>query len=411
MRVMEKVGMILKLGYVCDHCLGRQFAQLLEGYSNDERGRLLRKVFLMSADAQRKIDIDRANITEQFHSETLKKTIKPSKKHAKCIVCGGLFENLDKWIGKIRKALGGIEFDTFLIGTKLNADLIGREEWLWEKVGIDYCEPIKAEINREIGKRIEKELGKKADLKSPDVNIIINFSTGRVKVEKNPLFIYGEYQKLRRGIPQTIWPSGKYKTSVQQIIAKPVMSATRGEWHKFHGAGREDIDARCLGWRPFVLEITEPKKRHIDLDTLEKKINKSKSVRVRHLRFSSIDEVRQLKSAKPVKTYAALVKTNKDITRKDLKKLNNLVGEIRQWTPLRVSHRRSNRCRKRKVLSLKVRYINKRTFLLTVRTEAGTYIKELISGDSGRTKPSVAEILGVQCVCKQLDVTKIDKIK
>lgn len=411
MRVMEKVGLILKQGYVCDHCLGRQFAQLLEGYSNDERGRILRKAFLMNADAQRKIDIDKANITEQFHSEELKKTVKRSKKKSKCIVCGGLFEGIDKWTKKIKKAVKGVEFNTFLVGTKLNVDLIDREERLWEKVGIDFCEPIKAEINRETGKRVERALGKRADLESPDINIILNFSTGRVKVEKNPLFIYGEYQKLRRGIPQTIWPSGKYKTSVQQIIAKPVMAATRGEWHKFHGAGREDIDARCLGWRPFVLEITEPSKRQLQLKALQKKINKSKSVQVRRLRKSGIKEVRALKQARPLKTYSALVKTGKDISRKDLKKLKKLVGEIQQRTPSRVSHRRANRRRKRKVRKLRTKYKDKRRFLLTVETVAGTYIKELISGDNGRTRPSVAELLGTKCVCEQLDVIKIGKLR
>ncbi|MDP6641711.1 MAG: hypothetical protein QF381_04675, partial [Nitrososphaerales archaeon] len=43
------------------------------------------------------------------------------------------------------------------------------------------------------------------------------------------------------GIPQTRWPSGKYKTSVEQIAAKPYLTKTKGTGTKFHGAGREDI--------------------------------------------------------------------------------------------------------------------------------------------------------------------------
>jgi len=42
-----------------------------------------------------------------------------------------------------------------------------------------------------------------------------------------------------------------------------------------------------------------------------------------------------------------------------------------------------------------------------VRTESGAYIKELISGDGGRTRPSVAEILGVDARCEALDVLHI----
>jgi len=416
---MEKVGMILKLGYVCDHCLGRQFAQLLEGYSNDERGRILRKAFLMQADAERSIDIDKSNITERFHSEELKKEefrkeelkkgeLKKRKIQPKCIVCNGLFDDLDRWVKKIKNALRTTEFSTFLVGTKLSSSLITNEEKLWEKVGIDFCEPLKAELNREIGKKVEKEFGKKADLKRPDINIILNFATGRVKIEKNPLFIYGEYQKLRRGIPQTKWPE-KYKTSVEQIIARPFIKKTKGIGHKMHAAGREDIDARCLGWRPFVLEIIEPVKRlnRVILKNIAKQLNNKKSVKVRRVRFSNIAEVRTLKEARFYKSYRALVETKDEIKRSDLRKLKQLIGIIKQQTPTRVLHRRSNRTRKRKIMSLKAKYIDKRHFLMEIKTEAGTYIKELISGNNGRTRPSVAFLLNTPAKCKELDVTKI----
>lgn len=39
-----------------------------------------------------------------------------------------------------------------------------------------------------------------------------------------------------------------------------------------------------------------------------------------------------------------------------------------------------------------------------IRTDAGTYVKELISGDDGRTEPSFAALLGQQCFCAELDV-------
>jgi len=44
---------------------------------------------------------------------------------------------------------------------------------------------------------------------------------------------------------------------------------------------------------------------------------------------------------------------------------------------------------------------------LTVRAQPGTYIKELVSGDDGRTRPSVTEILGTAAECAQLDVLAI----
>ena len=39
---------------------------------------------------------------------------------------------------------------------------------------------------------------------------------------------------------------------------------------------------------------------------------------------------------------------------------------------------------------------------------AGTYIKEFVHGDFGRTRPSVGELLGCKADIMQLDVTEID---
>ena len=42
-----------------------------------------------------------------------------------------------------------------------------------------------------------------------------------------------------------------------------------------------------------------------------------------------------------------------------------------------------------------------------VRTQGGLYIKELVSGDEGRTSPSFAEILGADAKCVELDVVAV----
>jgi tRNA pseudouridine synthase 10 len=45
--------------------------------------------------------------------------------------------------------------------------------------------------------------------------------------------------------------------------------------------------------------------------------------------------------------------------------------------------------------------------LWEVRVESGTYVKELVSGDGGRTRPSLAEALGRPCRCAALDVLDV----
>lgn len=403
--MIKTIEKILK-NFVCDSCLGRQFGQLLTGYSNKERGRILRALIAMKLDSGEKLDVDLNNFYN-YRFRFNRDLIKAKMKKKKCYVCDDFFEKIDKFVKKITRKLEKYEFNTFLIGTILSKELLKKEESLWEAIGIDYCEPIKAEINREIGKRLEKLLKRKADMKNPDITILLDLEKNKIKLQINSLYVFGYYQKLVRGIPQSKWTN--YKTSVEQIIGKPFLKQTKGKGHKMHGSGREDVNAKCLGWRPFVIEILEPKKRKIGLKKIQKEINKK--VKVKSLKFSDINTVRKIKELKPDKTYRVLVKLDKAIDRKDLKILKNIVGVINQKTPKRVSHRRGVFVRKRKVRSIKSKFINSKTVELIIKGESGLYIKELISGDENRTKPSVSELLNRKAVCKELDVVKIEKIK
>jgi len=48
------------------------------------------------------------------------------------------------------------------------------------------------------------------------------------------------------------------------------------------------------------------------------------------------------------------------------------------------------------------------TFELTLETESGTYVKEFVSGDDGRSVPNFSEALGMQCRVEVLDVLAIN---
>jgi tRNA pseudouridine synthase 10 len=176
--------------------------------------------------------------------------------------------------------------------------------------------------------------------------------------------------------------------------------------------GREDIDARCLAWRPFVIEIIKPKIRRINLKEIEKKINKSKKVKVRNFKIVKDGRqlIRKLKADRSDKTYLALVGFEKEIDKeklKDLKKLNGAI--IFQKTPIRVLARRADKERKRKVIKISYELVNKKTLKLKIRASAGLYIKELITGDNGRTKPNISEILNNTPKKILLDVIKIHR--
>lgn len=398
MKIFETAKKILRQGYVCDNCLGRQFGNILSGYTNKERGNVIRLFLAMEFDNSGfKTDIC------NFHGIRFHKSSVKTKKPGKCIVCNGLFGDLQKYAKKAARKMKRLEFGTFLVGTKLSDDLAIREESLWERTGIKNCESLKSEINREVGKIIEKETGKEFEEKRPEVSVLLNLSSRRIEIKLNPLFVYGRYNKLVRGIPQTKWKM--YKTTVEDVISRPFMKATGGEEHSLHAMGREDIDARCLGWRPFILEITGPKNRKINLKKMKREVNKTGKVRIRDLKISNKREVVRLKEKQPDKVYRIVVGFGKPVD--EIEKVKKVKGLIKQRTPRRVLHRRANRTRNKKVKSIKWKKINRRKYQFEIRTQAGVYVKELVSGDNGRTIPSLSGILGNPAEVETLDVIKV----
>ena len=404
MNLKERTEKIMERGYVCDHCLGRQFAQLLTGMSNEERGELIRKFVGMEMDSGEEVEVVDSNFSEiefrHYSSEA-------GDCETECVICEDLFEELDEWAGKVMRELQGHDFENFLVGTRLPDELVKNEEELWEEIGIEYCEEMKAEFNRELGKRLEEKTRKEVDFDLPEIQVLVDVEKDNVELNVNSVCVYGEYQKLERGIPQTEWPSGKFEISIEEIIAPPFLRAADSSDEKFHGAGREDIDALCKGWRPFILELLEPKNRELDLEEIKEEVNDNPEVNVRNLEIVGRNKVEKLKSWQPDKSYRALVELGEDVDEGELEKLEGLETVLTQRTPSRVEHRRADRNRKREVKNIEWERVSEGEIELVVKAEAGTYIKEMISGDNGRTEPSVASVLGMEAECEELDVVEI----
>lgn len=134
---------------------------------------------------------------------------------------------------------------------------------------------------------------------------------------------------------------------------------------------------------------------------------------------------------KKQKIYRALCILNEPATVEVLKKLDLPNGFLlQQMTPLRVLHRRPFLTRPRQIHSLKA-YVhqgefrftiqyqfsfdqfvsfteNPKVLILDVATQAGTYIKEMVHGEFGRTSPSISSIIGQEIDIVALDVNAID---
>jgi tRNA pseudouridine synthase 10 len=404
MELDEQVGKILAYGEICDHCLGRFFGKRSHGLSNGERGRGLRVTHAI-----------RANIPYTPHE-------------GPCWICHDLFSDIGTWAARVVEAMSGIEHATFLVGTKVPPLMAESEELVWSDLGLTGPEPLKSEVNREVGKAVSAITGKTADLSHPDVVAILDLAGGTVELEITPLFFRGRYRKLERGIPQTRWPcrvchgagcercgfTGKmYPDSVEELIGRTAVEVFQAADAVLHGAGREDIDARMLGsGRPFVMEMVAPRRRTPDLAALEEAVNRNAAGRVGISieGWSTRGEVETLKSEKAHKKYRISVEVEGGIARNELEEaLDRLKGAVVcQRTPARVVHRRADRIRERRVIDARVAGQEDGRFFLDVVGEAGLYVKELVSGDGGRTRPSLAGLVGRPARVIQLDVLEVE---
>ncbi|RZB29027.1 MAG: tRNA pseudouridine synthase 10 [Candidatus Argoarchaeum ethanivorans] len=427
--ILQMASSILSEGSICDHCMGRMFANLSTDLSNDIRGAAIKLVLSMECDRMRK---------ESGSTEWLEKLSKSSRYARKvlgkggdedvCWVCGNLFNNIELWVERVIDALSAVEYNSFLISTKMTGLLSENEEILWSESGTRFAEPIKTELNREVGKIVEKRTGKKAQLGRPDVVVVIELENDRVGLDINSLFIYGRYRKLVRGIPQTRWAcrfcggkgceecgfTGKlYPESVEELISETVIKAFNATGTVFHGAGREDVDALMLGnGRPFALEVRGAKKRSsIDLSALQQETNTftSYKVEVSNLEYVDHSKVKQIKEVRTDKAYRLTVMLGGDVPEERLKLCSNkLRGVITQQTPTRALHHRADRLRKRSVRSIELESFDENVAVFIVTCESGLYVKELISGDGGRTTPSLGGELGICAKVISIDVINIE---
>jgi len=398
--VLSQAQKILLAGPICDECLGRAYAKMGHGLSNTERGEALR--------------------TALFARGTVRKP-------GSCWVCGEVFERIDELAKRASEMSDGIEFDTYLFGVKPSPRIIQGEKLYIARFPTDSYEPLKHAFNREMGKAFEAHAGHgTVDFERPHLSYVIDLSLDTIMLKVRSLYIYGRYHKLARGIPQTRWPcrvckgrgcpacnfTGKqYPESVEELIAAPFLEAAGSKQAYLHGAGREDIDARMLGsGRPFVLEVVSPHVRSLDLVTLREQVNATVAgkVEVGALHFVTRDTVALVKETRAEKTYRARVALASPVEReKLLAAVSELIGQIDQRTPQRVAHRRADLVRVRRLIDARAEIISEREVELTLRGEGGLYIKELVSGDEGRTTPSLSGILDVTALVTELDVIDV----
>ncbi len=241
---------------LCPECFGRLFGRLGHGLTNPERANLLV-----------------ARLGTELPSSAVP-----------CPGCGDAFAHMSHWVDRAVAAVEGFEWHRFTCGSRWEPELLAGEEHRWLETGTEWGESVRGAFNREWGKALERRTGASGGTEGPDLVFLADVAVGRVEFTVLPVYVRGRYRKLDRTLPQTHWPcrrcqgrgcdscggTGKtYPTSVEELVGAPLVEATEADGTRFHGMGREDIDARMLGHgRPFVLELVRPHRRTIDLDRM-----------------------------------------------------------------------------------------------------------------------------------------------
>lgn len=234
--------------------------------------------------------------------------------------------------------------------------------------------------------------------------------------------VAGRYRKLSRELSHTPWVlNGKriMEDSIEEVIVRNVGShfSETPEKITFMSSGREDVDVRCLGkGRPFVLEIPNARCSTLtqqQAHAMEQAVDRSGNVSIHNLQVVPREELTHIKTGEEQKRkyYRALCVLEEPATLEILQKLQISESfDIHQKTPIRVLHRRPLHTRPRTIFSVKARVQreNPRLLIIDVVSQAGTYIKELVHGEFGRTAPSLASIIGKPIDILALDVVGID---
>ncbi|MDE1798177.1 MAG: hypothetical protein KGH63_02115 [Candidatus Micrarchaeota archaeon] len=375
---------------------------------------------------------------------------------AGCYICQGMLEHLQPLADQALEKAASAQWASFLVQTTFPRQVMVREENLWDDEAPGETMALKNHLNRLAIDYLEKKSGKPYQ---PDGEMALKLDFRNMKGEALPanLFVFGHYNKKSRLYCQHDWACSAcrgrgckvcnfHKQNYPSIegalrsVFAPAFGAAGG---RLHASGREDVDVRALGGgRPFVLELLAPQKREANLEALAGQVaairvtdsdgGVSHPLEVKGLEYVSSFWVEAVCNSHFDKHYRATVQAQRPLTREDWQKLKaagilrleKMAGTRRraaqndplmagplvleQRTPTRVAGRRTDMVRKRRVYEIRPVSMENGQWVLDIYAEAGTYIKELVHGDNGRTVPSISSILGTPCQCAQLDVTGIE---
>lgn len=337
-----------------------------------------------------------------------------------CFACHGIISHLDDIKDQVKNTIGRYNFHDIQIEVLTN--LIKNDDKLIRKYRCQTSCTLKNYLKGQI------QISFKRINEGPTLYIKINSASDiQMELKWPPLYVIGRYYKRSRRVSNTPFMRGQHAiSSVEKELIGAIATDIRCTERKFLSAGREDMDVRMIGTgRPFSITFLNPLPNENYPNPPQSneefaqsfscflpkdgQIQCDNNVSASNLRITCTHPDI---SPRHEKCYRCIVSCSRNVSEENLAnldKVDNLI--INQRTPSRVAHRRILATRQKTVISMSYKQICPRFFILNLKTSKGTYIKEFVNSDFGRTKPSLGDILDpenpVECQLLQLDVVLV----
>ncbi|MGC9071530.1 MAG: tRNA pseudouridine(55) synthase [Acidilobus sp.] len=382
---------------LCDRCLGRLFAMLGRGLSNDERGKALKLAVVLrlhsriregdreALDKFREIAPNVGPLASRLYEELFGSKLEPRS----CVICGGSLDSfVDEAAARAYESLAAYNVRSFLIGVRVPQEYVAREEELKSRHSLKYSESLKSELKRQIGKLVQARYGLRPDFTRPDAIATVEFPTGRVEVSVRRLGIAVSYFRFNRWLP--IRP---YKL---HPLVKAIIDRVGGASVAVHGLVRDELGVRVLGaGLPLVIEVSRPRSRDVlrPGDTIEVE-GAAFKVKAIDAKPPSQDEL-----ARRVRTYRCVITSEASISTATLSLASSsIIGkQVRQRVG---SHEAVGQVR-----GISCVPITDRAAECLVSVDEKIYIRELITGEG--TTPSLSEALATKLECLSADLVGV----
>jgi tRNA pseudouridine synthase 10 len=335
----------------------------------------------------------------------------------------------DSIIQRIRETLNDdYQFDTFLIGATLPANLFEKEDQIRARFKIRGRENIKSQLIRNLRKKFSEVTKKRIDILHPDLTINLQFQKNtslEINTKMRPLIMLGRYIKKNRGIPQR--SGGEHNSgnevciqskpyhivsqtprqasvirtledaSIQSIISKEILRITKGEALKFSWIGSEDENSLVLGsGRPFFVQIRNPKTIHLNQKTLRFQ---------EYGLFVNIEEFFERLPEQPVQFIAKtriVIQASRQIGKEGGLKIKSLANSIVVFQ----NQKNKSRSSAKRIYSIDIVKINNKIFELDVIADGGLAIKQFVEGRE-YISPNISAVANLQCKCLLFDILDI----